>query len=475
MLDIYGFENFHTNGFEQLLINYANEKLQSHFNKHIFQIEQAEYEAEGIDWSYVTFYDNQPCVELIDGRPNNKSGIFQTLDDASGTNRMDVNSSFLAQINMSWSECKGSLTTRHPNYLAPRFNSDCIFGVQHYAGEVFYNIAHFAEKNRDSTSNDLRELLLRSTNELLKDAVENCSGETVTSSKALPPAAQTAGKGSAPTGIPVNTAAAKRNAVVSKLKEDSISKQFCTSLKLLSDTLDSTDPHFVRCMKPNSRKCPNLLHAVDLRTQLRNAGMMETIRIRKQGYASRHPHKEFFQRYHPLAPRCSTLRQLVDELSKVLAVSAEAWQVGTTKIFIKSHMSVQLDRLLLLRCSVSAKRIQKAWRARRRYFAARAIQTFARKMIARRHFLRVVRMAVRLQASLRRHRASKHLRAARRAAVRIQAVARAKAARLAARRLHNPYRYTPPVSHPPRQQLHSLTMHFLPLHALLHCTVFAAG
>ena len=311
VLDIYGFENFHTNGFEQLLINYANEKLQSHFNKHIFQIEQAEYEAEGIDWSYVTFYDNQPCVELIDGRPANKSGIFQTLDDASGTNRMDVNSSFLAQINMSWSECKGSLTTRHPNYLAPRFNSDCIFGVQHYAGEVFYNIAHFAEKNRDSTSNDLRELLLRSHNGLLKDAVENCSGESVASPKAPPPAAQASGKSGAPTGIPVNAATAKRNAVVSKLKEDSISKQFCASLKLLSDTLDSTDPHFVRCMKPNSRKCPNLLHAVDLRAQLRNAGMMETIRIRKQGYASRHPHKEFFQRYLPLAPGCSTLGQVI--------------------------------------------------------------------------------------------------------------------------------------------------------------------
>ena len=183
MLDIYGFENFQSNGFEQLLINYANEKLQNHFNKHIFQIEQVEYENEGIDWSYVTFYDNQPCVELIDGRPNNKSGIFQTLDDASGTNRMDVNSSFLAQINTSWSECKGSLTTRHPNYLAPRFNSDCIFGIQHYAGEVFYNIAHFAEKNRDSTSNDLRELLLKSSNVLLREAAENCCGDIPISPK----------------------------------------------------------------------------------------------------------------------------------------------------------------------------------------------------------------------------------------------------------------------------------------------------
>jgi myosin heavy subunit len=86
LLDIYGFENFdNLNSYEQLLINYANEKMQCHFNKHIFQIEQAEYESECIDWSYINFNDNQSCIDLIDGKPFGKTGIFQTLDDSTGS------------------------------------------------------------------------------------------------------------------------------------------------------------------------------------------------------------------------------------------------------------------------------------------------------------------------------------------------------------------------------------------------------
>lgn len=276
VLDIYGFENFQANGFEQLLINYANEKLQNHFNKHIFQIEQAEYESESIDWSYVTFYDNQQCVDLVDGKPNGKSGVFQTLDDASASGRLDVNSSFLAQLNQTWSGSAGSLTTKHPNYVAPRFNSDSIFGVLHYAGEVQYNIANFAEKNRDSTNNDMRELLAKSSNRLLKDLMEGSSGgEGALSSRgsfnegsreASSSNITNSNKKTKKQATPTNGGA--RTVHVSKLKEDSISKQFSSSLRLLCETLDNTDPHFVRCMKPNSSKIPNALNALELRTQV---------------------------------------------------------------------------------------------------------------------------------------------------------------------------------------------------------------
>jgi myosin heavy subunit len=272
VLDIYGFENFHSNGFEQLLINYANEKLQNHFNKHIFQIEQAEYESESIDWSYVTFYDNQQCVDLVDGKPNGKSGVFQTLDDASASGRLDVNSSFLAQLNQTWSGSAGSLTTKHPNYVAPRFNSDSIFGVLHYAGEVQYNIASFAEKNRDSTNNDMRDLLAKSSNKLLRDVMESvpyCDGTASGRASFIE-------RGESSTNLIGNkknkkapTPGANGGARSSKLKEDSISKQFSSSLRLLCETLDVTDPHFVRCMKPNSCKLPNALNALELRSQVR--------------------------------------------------------------------------------------------------------------------------------------------------------------------------------------------------------------
>lgn len=141
ILDIYGFENFENlNSYEQLLINYANEKMQSHFNKHIFQIEQAEYESESIDWSYIKFNDNQACVDLIDGKPFGKTGIFQTLDDSTASGRSDINANFLASLNQSWGGTGSTSSSRHQNYLIPRFNSDQRFGILHYAGEVFYEI-----------------------------------------------------------------------------------------------------------------------------------------------------------------------------------------------------------------------------------------------------------------------------------------------------------------------------------------------
>ena len=149
ILDIYGFENFTVNGFEQLLINYANEKLQNHFNKHIFQIEQNEYVSESIDWTFIQYNDNQTCIDLIDNKINGKTGIFQTLDDINisnsnqGTTKssLDVNSNFLAQINAIWayssitnsrgdlmspvqvSSAGNSNNEKHLNYLTPRFNS----------------------------------------------------------------------------------------------------------------------------------------------------------------------------------------------------------------------------------------------------------------------------------------------------------------------------------------------------------------
>src|SRR5690606_23631364 len=124
-----------TNGFEQLLINYANEMLQNHFNKHIFSIEQHEYEQEGIDWTYITFNDNQRCVDLIDCKIDNKSGVFQTLDDSmvGGQKHGDGNLKFLKQLNQTWCD-------KHENYVTPRFNSDQRFGINHYAGEVFYDV-----------------------------------------------------------------------------------------------------------------------------------------------------------------------------------------------------------------------------------------------------------------------------------------------------------------------------------------------
>jgi myosin heavy subunit len=129
--------------------------------------------------------------------------------------------------------------------------------------------------------------------------------------------------------------------------------------------------------------------------------MMETIRIRQQGYAFRQPHKEFFKRYLPLEPSCRTLQQLVDNLSNRLNVHDESWQVGTTKLFIKRVMSEKLDRLLLVRYTSSSRRIQRAWKILRQKRAATAIQKVARKFVAFRKFKKIVKSTLKIQAVVR--------------------------------------------------------------------------
>lgn len=324
VLDIYGFENFdNLNSFEQLLINYANEKLQNHFNKHIFQLEQVEYESEGIDWSYINFQDNSPCVELIDGKPSGKSGIFQTLDDcvSSGRSNNEINASFLAQLNTTLS---GSNTNKHSNFLSPRFNSDQRFGVLHYAGEVYYEIQGFVEKNKDSTNIDMKELMSKSNNVLLRNMAE----ETIKFSES----SISVSSFSSSTNL-LGTSSSKKNNVsgvsprgsVSKLKEDSISKQFTISLKQLYDTLDKTDPHYIRCLKPNAFKLPNKLNIREIMLQLKYAGMMEAIRIRQLGYSSRQLHEHFFKKYSILLPQSTTLKELFNNISAILDVHEESW------------------------------------------------------------------------------------------------------------------------------------------------------
>jgi hypothetical protein len=287
LLDIFGFENYFTNGFEQLLINYANEKLQCHFNKHVFLIEQMDYASENIDWTYISFNDNQSCVDLIDSKINGKTGIFQTLDDSTSSGRLDVNGNFLAQLNQAWST-GGS---RHSNYLVPRFNSDQIFGVNHYAGETYYDVKGFTEKNRDAITQDMKVLLAHSTNFMLKKIMEDSlkveNAASIKTDNGTSVQKKTAKKSAGSAATPSKALSPRPGVAktsVSKLKEDSVSKQFTLSLKQLCDTLDSTTPHYVRCIKPNSNKLPDMLNVKETLQQLKYSGMIETIRIRQEGY-----------------------------------------------------------------------------------------------------------------------------------------------------------------------------------------------
>lgn len=228
VLDIYGFENFDQNGFEQMLINYANEKLQRHFNRHLFEVEQSLYSSEGVDWAYITFNDNRPCLELIEGGGGNV-GILSTLDDCGGMGTSsDRDTNFLAQIHQKFGGSKGSNdignskkkkkknksqnskeAERHPNFITPKFGKDREFIVVHYAGEVRYTVTGFVEKNVETLSNELKDLGASSSN------VQTASVFAASTS-------------SVPTSDP-NTTPARRSAI----RGVSVASQFRTSLQML--------------------------------------------------------------------------------------------------------------------------------------------------------------------------------------------------------------------------------------------------
>ncbi|XP_050076412.1 myosin-VIIa-like isoform X2 [Anopheles maculipalpis] len=254
VLDIFGFEQFEVNSFEQLCINYANENLQQFFVKHIFKMEQAEYAREGINWTTIDFIDNQEILDMI----GMKSLNLMSLIDEETRFPKGTDLTMLSKLHTT----HGSKTV----YVKPKYDKDPAFGVQHFAGVVFYRVDGFLEKNRDSFSADLKELVTKSTNEYLVTLF----------------------------GTDDSLDTTKRSIT--------LSLQFRNSLDSLMRTLSSCHPYFIRCIKPNDVKRPKIIDKTLCVRQLRYSGMMETAKIRQAGYAIRHTYREFVERYRHLVP-----------------------------------------------------------------------------------------------------------------------------------------------------------------------------
>jgi myosin heavy subunit len=211
--------------------------------------------------------------------------------------------------------------------------------VHHYAGEVYYDVNGFAQKNKDLCNQDMKVLMSNSTNYMLKKMMEDSlKNDNLTASTSVGSSLQKKGKKSlgAPVATPGKSVGSRSNTIstnskstvsVSKLKEDSVSKQFTISLRHLCDTLDSTTPHYVRCIKPNSAKLPDKLNVKDVLLQLKYSGMIETIRIRQEGYSSRMMIDDFFHRYQKLEPTSKTIKELIQKLSKVLLLLLPSFNI----------------------------------------------------------------------------------------------------------------------------------------------------
>lgn len=284
VLDIYGFEHFQRNSFEQFCINYANEKLQQEFNQHVFKLEQEEYQREQINWAYIEFSDNRPCIDLIEG----KLGILSLLDEESRL-PAGTDDSFVQKLHSNF----GSKDKGFP-YQKPRFGKSA-FTVCHYAVDVTYDSEGFIEKNRDTVPDEHMEVLQQSSNAFLAEV--------------LAAAVSLREKETAPKATPSGPA---RRPMGGSSRKPTLGGIFKSSLIDLMNTIGGTNVHYIRCIKPNEAKVAWKFEGPMVLSQLQACGVLETVKISCMGYPTRWTYEEFAGRYYML-------------------VSSETWRSGSVR------------------------------------------------------------------------------------------------------------------------------------------------
>ncbi|XP_013927341.1 PREDICTED: myosin-10-like isoform X4 [Thamnophis sirtalis] len=323
ILDIAGFEIFQLNSFEQLCINYTNEKLQQLFNHTMFVLEQEEYQREGIEWNFIDFgLDLQPCIDLIE-RPANPPGLLALLDEECWFPKA-TDKSFVEKV----SQEQGS----HPKFQKPRQLRDkADFCIIHYAGRVDYKADEWLMKNMDPLNDNVATLLHQSTDkftaELWKD-VDRIVGLD-----------QVSGMGDLAFGASYKTKKGMFRTVGQLYKE---------SLSKLMSTLRNTNPNFVRCIIPNHEKRAGKLEPHLVLDQLRCNGVLEGIRICRQGFPNRIIFQEFRQRYEILTPNAIPKgfmdgKQACERMIKALELDPNLYRIGQSKIFFRVGVLAHLE------------------------------------------------------------------------------------------------------------------------------------
>nr|XP_061791723.1 myosin-10 isoform X1 [Nerophis lumbriciformis] len=323
ILDIAGFEIFQLNSFEQLCINYTNEKLQQLFNHTMFILEQEEYQREGIEWSFIDFgLDLQPCIDLIE-RPANPPGVLALLDEECWFPKA-TDKTFVDKLIQE----QGT----HTKFQKPRQLKDkADFCIIHYAGRVDYKADEWLMKNMDPLNDNVATLLHQSADkfvaELWKD-VDRIVGLD-----------QVAGMNETAFGATYKTKKGMFRTVGQLYKE---------SLTKLMATLRNTNPNFVRCIIPNHEKRAGKLEPHLVLDQLRCNGVLEGIRICRQGFPNRIVFQEFRQRYEILTPNAIPKgfmdgKQACERMIQALELDPNLFRIGQSKIFFRTGVLAHLE------------------------------------------------------------------------------------------------------------------------------------
>ncbi|EED88551.1 predicted protein, partial [Thalassiosira pseudonana CCMP1335] len=366
-VDIFGFESFAFNSFEQLCINYCNEALQQQFNGFVLRNEQEEYEREGIPWTYIEFPDNQHVLDLIDMKG---TGLLNMLHDQCRTPGASDKTFALAM----YERCSA-----HSRFEADsRQVAQQLFSIHHFAGIVQYDIDGFVEKNRDELPKEGADLLLSSSNGFVKTLAEILQPSEASAKKLL-----TSPRGGASQQRPT------------------VGVQFSSQLQSLRLKIDETSPHYIRCLKPNNQLVPDLFDAALVADQLRCAGVIEAVRVSRLGYPHRYSHSRFIERYRSLGLKAlgkkktkkyNPTKALVHAISDQLGDS-RGIQVGKSKVFLRRGTYDAIEKLRREKISSSTVRIQ----------------SFVSRAVYRQRFAKIRSSIIVIQSSIRIFKARREL------------------------------------------------------------------
>ncbi|XP_050825428.1 unconventional myosin-Ib isoform X4 [Gopherus flavomarginatus] len=387
VLDIYGFEIFEDNSFEQFIINYCNEKLQQIFIELTLKEEQEEYIREDIEWTHIEYFNNAIICDLIE---NNQTGILAMLDEECLRPGTVTDDTFLEKLNQVCATHQHfeSRMSKCSRFLNDTSLPHSCFRIQHYAGKVMYQVEGFVDKNNDLLYRDLSQAMWKANHSLIKALF--------------------------PEGNP---------AKINLKRPPTAGSQFKASVATLMKNLQTKNPNYIRCIKPNDKKAAHIFNEALVCHQVRYLGLLENVRVRRAGYAFRQPYELCLERYKMLCKQTwphwrGPARAGVEVLFNELEIPEEEYSFGRSKIFIRNPRTLfKLEDLRKQRLEDLATLIQKiyrGWKCRTHFLLMKrsqiVIASWYRRYAQQKKYQRIKSSAIVVQSYIRGWKARKLLR-----------------------------------------------------------------
>lgn len=411
MLDIFGFESFEVNRFEQLCINYANEKLQQKFTQDIFRSVQVEYEAEGIELAEIKYDDNTDVLDLVEGRMGLLAILNEECVRPGGSDK-----GFVSKVDL--------VNKKNSCFIREKHFDVCDFGVNHYAGPVIYDATGFVTKNMDTLPTDLQDCAAKSSNLILAKELSNSSmistDDSVSVKKRPPPRRSPTAKGGPP-------AIMKKS---SNLIGQTVWTKFKGQLTDLVKSLGRTRTRYIRCIKPNSQKEPLLMEHTSTIEQLRCAGVVAAVTISRSAFPNRLEHEIILDRFKSLWKKGAQMEameeacELEDSLLSTSFIADRLLTSAMEELEVKNEDDTVTKAFVMGRTRTyfraGALEFLEAMRLKQLGVWAKDLQRIVRGFVAARKFRRVRKFAVAMEALVRRHIAWNSYKKWRKASIRLE-------------------------------------------------------